>query len=157
MELTYRIAEAKKLSQLMNFTLPANGHHYAFDEPKKQPQQLINHARVLIRASLKSLPLRDLLGQSDAQVSSLNEGLQSAEFMSSLDIIIPGLSIPAIKPTPETSRALEAEARKQLLREVDEAVYARRNAAVKQKWHIKKTNSRQSSPSKIKSAKLASL
>jgi hypothetical protein len=52
-----------------------------------------------------------------------------------LDVL--GLSILAIKPTPETARALEAETREKLFREADEAVYARRNSAVEQERAIK--------------------
>ena len=48
-----------------------------------------------------------------------------------------GFSILAIKPTPETARALEAETREQLFRDADEAVYARRNSAVEQERAIK--------------------
>ena len=48
-----------------------------------------------------------------------------------------GLSILAIKPTPETARALEAETREQMFREADEAIYARRNSAVEQERAIK--------------------
>jgi len=136
-QLTYRVAEAKKLSQLMNFTLAPNGREYASDDPKKLPQRLINHAQVLTRASLKSLRLKEALGQSDALVASLRDGLQTADAIASLGIEILGLSILAIKPTPETSRALEAEAREQVLREADEAVYSRRNAAVEQERNIK--------------------
>lgn len=136
-QLTYRVAEAKKLSQLMNFTLAPNGKEYASEDPKKLPQRLINHAQVLTRASLKSLQLRDALGQSDGLVATLREGLQSAEMIASLGIEILGLSILAIKPTPETSRALEAEARERILGEADEAIYARRNAAVEQERAIK--------------------
>lgn len=136
-QLTYRIAEPKKLSQLMNFTLAPNGKDYASDDPKKLPQRLINHAQVLTRASMKSLKLRDALGQSDELVASLRQGLQSAEAIASIGIEILGLSILAIKPTPETSRALEAEAREQILREADEAVYSRHNAAVEQERGIK--------------------
>jgi regulator of protease activity HflC (stomatin/prohibitin superfamily) len=77
------------------------------------------------------------LGQSDNLVASLREGLQTAELVASLGIEVLGLSILAIKPTPETSRALEAEAREQILREADEAIYARRNAAVEQERAIK--------------------
>ena len=66
-----------------------------------------------------------------------HQGLQSAEAIASLGIEILGLSILAIKPTPETSRALEAEARERILREADEAVYARRNSAVEQERSIK--------------------
>lgn len=136
-QLTYRIAEAKKLSQLMNFTLAQNGREYASDDPKKLPQRLVNHTQVLTRTSLKSLRLREALGQSDTLVAALRAGLQSAEAIASLGIEILGLSILAIKPTPETSRALEAEAREQVLREADEAVYSRRNAAVEQERNIK--------------------
>ena len=136
-QLTYRIAEPKKLSQLMNFTLAPSGMNYVSDDPNKLPQRLINHTQVLTRASMKSLKLREALGQSDELVVSLRTGLQSAEAIASLGIEILGLSILAIKPTPETSRALEAEAREQILREADEAVYSRRNAAVEQERGIK--------------------
>ena len=136
-QLTYRVVEPNKLSRLMNFTLASKGKAYASDDPKKLPQRLINHAQVLTRASLKSLHLRAALGQSDALVASLRQGLQTAEMVASLGIEVLGLSILAIKPTPETSRALEAEAREQILREADEAVYARRNAAVEQERAIK--------------------
>ena len=40
-------------------------------------------------------------------------------------------------PTPETARALEAEAREKLLLQADEAIYARRNSAVEQERAIK--------------------
>ena len=136
-QLTYRVADPKKLAQMMNFTLSAGARNYASEDPKKLPQRLINHTQVLTRATLKSLRLREALGQSDALVASLREGLQGAEALTSLGIEVLGLSILAIKPTPETSRALEAEAREQILREADEAVYARRNAAVEQERAIK--------------------
>jgi len=136
-QLTYRIAEPKKLSKLMNFTIAANGRDYASDDPKKLPQRLINHTHVLTRASLKALPLRDALGQSDIFVSSLRQGLKTAEAITSLGVEVLGLSILAIKPKPETSRALEAEARERILREADEAIHARRNSAVEQERAIK--------------------
>jgi regulator of protease activity HflC (stomatin/prohibitin superfamily) len=136
-QLTYRVAEPKKLAQLMNFTLTPSGKDYTSEDPKKLPQRLINLSQVLTRASLKSLKLRDALGQSDELVADLRQGLQSSEAIASLGIEILGLSILAIKPTPETSRALEAEAREQVLREADEAVYSRRNASVEQERAIK--------------------
>ena len=136
-QITYRVAKPKQLAQLMNYTLLPSGKGYASDDPSKLPQRLIHHAQVLTRASLKSLPLRDALGQSENLVTSLRQGLQEAEAIASLGIEILGLSILAIKPTAETSRALEAEAREQILLEADEAIYARRNAAVEQERAIK--------------------
>lgn len=136
-QITYRVADPEKLAQLMNFTLTPSGKEYTSEDPQKLPRRLINHAQVLTRASLKSLPLKDALGSSDELVATLHAGLQKAEAISSLGVEILGLSILAIKPTPETARALEAEAREQILRSADEAVYSRRNAAVEQERAIK--------------------
>ena len=136
-QITYRVADPKKLSQLMNFTLSPDGKSYASEDPKKLPQRLIQHAHVLTRAALKSLLLREALGRSDGLVNSLRDGMQNAEEITSLGVEVLGLSILAIRPTPETARALEAEAREQILREADEAIYARRNASVEQERAIK--------------------
>ena len=43
-QLTYRVADARKLAQLMNFTLAPDGRNFASDDPRKLPQRLINHA-----------------------------------------------------------------------------------------------------------------
>lgn len=136
-QLTYRVADARKLAKLMNFTLASNGRAYESEDPQKLPQRLISHAQVLTRSSLKTMSLREALGSSDDLVGALRKGLQDAEVITSLGIEVLGLSILAIKPTPETSRALEAEAREQILRQADEAIYARRNAAVEQERAIK--------------------
>jgi len=63
--------------------------------------------------------------------------LAASTEITSLGLEILGLSILAIKPTPETARALEAETRETLFREADEAIYARRNSAVEQERAIK--------------------
>ncbi len=136
-QLTYSVTDPKKLSQLMNFSLAPNGKDYTSDDPQKLSQRLINHTQVLTRSSLKKMSLRQALGSSDALVNALREGMRQSEETTSLGIEILGLSILAIKPTPETSRALEAEIREQILREADDAVYTRRNAAVEQERAIK--------------------
>ncbi len=136
-EITYRIADPNKLAQLLNFTLSADGESYSSDDPQKLAQRLINHAQVLTRASLKLLPLRDVLKNSDGLVNALQQNLQSSQGIQSLGIEVLDVSITAIKPTPEMTRALEAEAREQILLLADEAVYSRRNAAVEQERIIK--------------------
>jgi hypothetical protein len=70
-------------------------------------------------------------------VKAVKERLVGAEEITALGLEVLGLSILAIKPTPETARALEAETREKLFRDADEAVYARRNSAVEQERAIK--------------------
>ena len=136
-QITYRVADPKKLAGLMNFTLAPNGKGYSTEDPEQLPRRLINHAQVLTAGLLKTLALREALGGSERLVAALHDGMRQAEAIVSLGVEVLGLSILAIKPTPETGRALEAEAREQILKRADEAIYARRNAAVEQERAIK--------------------
>lgn len=136
-QLTYRVSDARMLARMMNFSLAANGRDYSSEDPLKLPQRLTNEVQVLTRSALKGMTLRQSLAGIDELMTRLRSGMQKAELISSLGIEILGLSILAIKPFPETARALEAEAREQILREADEAIYTRRNAAVEQERNIK--------------------
>jgi hypothetical protein len=134
---TYRITDPHKVSQLLNFNLDASTQSYVSDDPQKLPQRVINVIKVLTRKQLQTLTLRQALRASDALVQQVSAGLGQSAEIASLGLEVIGLSILAIKPNPETARALEAEAREQLLREADEAIYARRNAAVEQERAIR--------------------
>jgi hypothetical protein len=136
-QVTYKIAEPKKLAALMNFSLDSRGHGYASEDPQKLPQRVINVVNVLARAQLQSLKLREAIRASDAIVQKVRAALASSNEIAQLGLEILGLSILAIKPTPETARALEAETRENLLKEADEAIHVRRNAAVEQERAIK--------------------
>jgi regulator of protease activity HflC (stomatin/prohibitin superfamily) len=136
-QVTYRVTDPKKLAALMNFTLNTRDQNYVSDEPQKLPQRVINVVNVLARAELQTLPLRQAVRGSDALVQAVRKRLADSSDILQLGLEILGLSILAIKPTPETARALEAETREQLLKEADEAIYARRNSAVEQERGIK--------------------
>ncbi|HVG37706.1 MAG TPA: SPFH domain-containing protein, partial [Pyrinomonadaceae bacterium] len=110
---------------------------YISDDPEELPQRVVNQVKVLTRKEVQTLPLREALRSSDALVERVTEELRAARDIAALGLDVLGVSILAIKPTPETARALEAEARESLLREADEAIYARRNSAVEQERAIK--------------------
>jgi hypothetical protein len=134
---TYKIVDPQKVAQLLNFNLDASTQNYVSDDPQKLSQRVINVIQVLTRKELQGLTLRQAIKASDTLVQQVSAGLSQSKEIASLGIEVIGLSILAIKPNPETARALEAETREQLLREADEAVYARRNAAVEQERAIR--------------------
>lgn len=136
-QITYRIAEPKKLASLMDFTLAPNGRGYASDDPEKLEQRVINLVHVLARAEIEKLPLKQALRASEMLVSAIRGQLTGQPEMAALGLEVLGLSLLAIRPTPETARALEAETREQLLKGADEAIFMRRNAAVEQERAIK--------------------
>ena len=136
-QVTYRVNDPNRLAGLLNFTLAPNGHGYVSEDPKKLPERILHVVNVLVRAELQKLELRTAIRASDELVNTVKTRLVAAEEIISLGLEVLGLSILAIKPVPETARALEAEAREQMFRESDEAIYARRNAAVEQERAIK--------------------
>jgi regulator of protease activity HflC (stomatin/prohibitin superfamily) len=137
-QFTYRVADPKRLASLLDFSIDKR-HAYCSDDPRKLSERLVHTLQTLTRAIAQRLALRDALTSSDAIVAEALDGLKGAEAVSTLGVEILSLSILAITPTPETSRALEAEAREALQRRADEAIYARRNAAVEQERLIKES------------------
>jgi hypothetical protein len=137
-QLTYRIADPKRVAQLLDFSIGANGQ-YESDDPQKLDDRLVGFTQVFASAITHRLRLRELLGAYDTIVGEVMAGLAASPSVLMLGVEILGLSIISIKPTPETGKALEAEAREALLRMADEAVYARRNAAVAQERLIKES------------------
>ena len=136
-QVTYRVGDPKRLAALLNYTLAPKGQDYASEDPDKLPERVIHVINVLARAELQKLPLREAIRASDELVKAVKAGLIASEEINSLGLEVLGLSILAVKPTPETARALEAETREKLFREADEAIYARRNSAVEQERSIK--------------------
>ena len=136
-QVTYRVGDPVKVSTLLNFTLDASGYRHVSDDPEKLPERVGNLVRVLARKQIETLPMRQALRASDRIVTNLRADLASSPEIAALGLEIIGLSILAIKPTPESARALEAGARESLLKEADEALYARRNASIEQERSIK--------------------
>ena len=136
-QVTYRVVDPSKVSALLNFTLDPSGTRHVSDDPEKLPERVVNLVRVLARKQIEGLPMRQALRASDRIVTNLRADLAASPEITALGLEIIGLSILAIKPTPESARALEAAAREALLKEADDALYGRRNASIEQERAIK--------------------
>jgi len=137
-QLAYRVTDPRRLSQMLDFSIQANGR-YVSDDPKKLGERLVSLTQVFASAMTHRLTLREALGAHDAIVTEVMAKLKESPQVTGLGVEIMGLSILSIKPSPDTGKALEAEAREALLRRSDEAIYARRNAAVAQEQLIKES------------------
>jgi regulator of protease activity HflC (stomatin/prohibitin superfamily) len=137
-QLTWRVADPKRLAALLDYSIHANGT-YVSDDPTKLPERLVQATQILARDFVRERPLREAIGSSGALVPRVLEALRHDPAVTMLGVEILGLSLVGITPTPETARALEAQAREELLRESDEAIYDRRKAAVEQERGIKES------------------
>ena len=135
-QLTYRVADPRRIAGLLDFTVAPNGS-YLSDDPATLSDRLIPVAQVLARAVTQRHALREILTRSEALVTEVLPALRKDPAITLLGIEVLGFSILSLKPTPDMARALEAEAREALQRRSDDAIYLRRNNAVEQERIIK--------------------
>jgi hypothetical protein len=138
-QVAYRVAEPRKLAAMLNYALKPDARGYESDDPEKLAQRVVNAVEVLSKQIVKDLPLKDVLRAADRTAERVTTALKAHPEIESLGLEILGVAILAIKPTPETARALEAEAREALLKAADDAVYMRRNAAVENERGIRES------------------
>ena len=138
-QVSYRISEPEKLARLLNFTLAANGKSYVSSDPEKLNDRIFGVVKVLVQSILKTLTLKEALLAAEDVAKVVETGLANQLEIQSLGVQILRSSIIAVKPSPETAKALEAEARELILRSADEAIFARRNNAVEQERAIRES------------------
>jgi len=134
--LTFRVANPKLLATLLDYSVAPNGTRIS-DDPDKLPLRITHAAQNAMRAEIQGRPLRAALLEAETIAQHVRGVLTTSPSLAALGVELLGFSILAIKPVPETSKALEAEARERLLREADDAVYSRRNNAVEQERTIR--------------------
>jgi SPFH domain / Band 7 family len=138
-QVAYRIGAPRKIAAMLNYSLRADGRTYESDDPEKIAPRIVNVVEVLSKQIVRDLTLRDALRASSDVALSVTAALKQHAEIESLGLDILGVSVSAIKPTPETSRALEAEAREAILKAADDAVFLRRNAAVENERAIRES------------------
>ncbi|TNC83406.1 MAG: membrane protease subunit, stomatin/prohibitin, partial [Thalassolituus sp.] len=112
------------------------------EDPEKLSNRVLNIAQVIARSEIQNLKLQDALGAARQLVDLIRSEMVASNTLETLGIELVDLSIQAIRPAPETARALETAAREELLREADEAIYARRKSAIEQERTIKESELR---------------
>jgi hypothetical protein len=135
-QVTYRVGDPRRTAAMLNFALRPDGH-YESDDPEKLPQRVMAAVEVLIQRAVQSMTLKEALVAPVQVADAVSAALGEYAEIVALGLEILGVSVLAIKPTPETARALEAEAREAILKGADEAIFARRNSAVVQERAIR--------------------
>jgi regulator of protease activity HflC (stomatin/prohibitin superfamily) len=134
--LTYRIVEPEKLAGLLDYTIDHLGRYKSAD-PSKVGERLIQTTQTAARSFIQSQKLRTLLTSSAQLVAAIRDAMRQSEMVQQLGVEVLDVSVGFIKADPEMAKALQAEAREQLLKEADEAIYARRNASLELERTIK--------------------
>ncbi|HEY3329045.1 MAG TPA: SPFH domain-containing protein [Capsulimonadaceae bacterium] len=134
---TYRVSDPKTAAGLLNFTIDLRTRRYVSDDPERLAQRITNVIQMQTRAEIQSRSLENTLQDSEAIASAVFATIQKDGLLARSGVELLSIYFISAKPTPEVSKALEAEYRETLLRKADEAVYARRASAVEEERKIK--------------------
>lgn len=137
-QLTWRVADAKKLAGLLDYSVTQRGQ-WKSDDPRKLEERLVQTAQLLTQSVVGKLSLTQALGSSERLAATVLAGLRASEAVQLLGVELLSVAVLAVRPTPEMARALEAEAREGLQRKSDEAIYERRTAAVESERRVKES------------------
>ena len=135
-QVTYRIVEPPKMARILNFTVDPKDHRPLSEDPEKLSRRVVNAVQVQTRRLICARPLADALASADALAAEVSAHVKADPLLGAMGVEVLGVHIAAVKPTPEVAKALETEYREGLQRRADEAIYARRAAAVDQERKI---------------------
>ncbi len=134
-QLVFRIVDWVRAATMLDYTTGRDGK-YLSEDPQKLPQRMINAAKVLMKKRLQQINLSEAIGAGESLAAFVLDALRSGEACTQLGLEVLSLSILAIKANQETTRALEAQTREQILKAADDAVYERRNASIEQERRV---------------------
>src|SRR5262249_27386681 len=110
---------------------------YRSDDPEKLDGRIVNVLQAHLRAELSQLALDEALRRSAAIAGAVLARVRADPALAAMGVEGLNLFVTALKPAPEMAKALEAEYREGLQQRADQAIYARRAAAVEQERRIK--------------------
>jgi regulator of protease activity HflC (stomatin/prohibitin superfamily) len=138
-QVSYRIADPAKAAARLNFALKPDAVTYESDDPTRVPLRIVAAVEVLVQNIVQGTTLTEAIRGSAQLADGVTVGLKRHAEILSLGLEVLSVAVLAVKPSPETARALEAQAREGFLKVADDAVYARRNSAVEQERAIKES------------------
>ena len=136
-QLTYRVSAPQRTAALMDFSLAADGQAYLSEDPQRLRERVVMQAQVIVQQAVQALPLKDALKASASIARDVQRQLAGQAEIEALGLEILGVSVGAVRPTPDIARALEAESREANLKAADEAIYQRRMSAVQNERAIR--------------------
>jgi len=134
---TFRIADPGRTAAILNLTIDLRTRKHLAEDLARLPQRVAAIIQLETRAEIQTRTLEQTLVQTEAIGSAVMARLRDGTRLGEMGVELLSFFIASAKPTPEVARALEATYRETLLRNADEAAFARRAAAVEEERKIK--------------------
>lgn len=136
---TFMITDYEKAAKMLDFAYnpQIKMSEKISDAVESLESRINNIIKAIVIREVSRKDVRAVLRISDEMSKAILESLAGDEAIGKLGVSVVSVNILGITPRPETRKALEAAAREQILKEQDDAIYKRRNAAIEQERIIK--------------------
>ena len=135
--ITYMIDNYERAYRMADFTFARN-----YEDKKNKAMEIFckrinNVIRAVVIRETGRMDVRNIIKKADEMAALIADALKNDETIEQLGVKILAVNILGIVARADTRKALEAAAREQILKEQDDAIYLRRNAAIEQERLIK--------------------
>ena len=136
--LTYRIADAEKAAQRVNFSIALENGAWV-EQPLQRLNTLwANWSRHPVRARLIEMNVVDIVRTgADETREVLEQALRENSAIEEMGLALVSVQIDQVAPTPELEKALQTPTREEIQQKADEATFQRRALAVEKERAIK--------------------
>ena len=132
---TFRFRQFDQAAAMLDFAFaerPAEQVQKRAETLKAARTRLEQLSAIALGREISKMDIRTALKSADGLGSMVRQTLAEEPLVRELGVEILGVTLVGVTAKPETRRALEAAAREQILKEQDDAIYLRRNAAIEQ-------------------------
>ena len=136
---TFMVTDYAKAAKMLDFayTPHIKTSSKSAETLRTLESRINNIIKAIIIREVSKNDVRSVIRLADKMAVSIQESLSSDAAIEKLGVSIVAVNILGISPKAETRKALEAAAREEILKEQDDAIYKRRNAAIEQERVIK--------------------
>lgn len=139
-DISYTISDYQRAAKMVDFSYKNNKKEDSLTMAvagQKMAKRMTNLIKVYTAKYISAKTIKEIITSADELANFLKTSLRKDETIQELGLQMIAVSILGILPQPETRRALEAATREEILKQQDDAVYKRRNAAIEQERIIK--------------------
>ncbi len=139
-DISYIIADYGRASRMVNFSYGDRGGAYemVLNEARlRMAKRIMSLTKVYTATYLSAKTVKEAVKSANELAGALRQALRADETIKDFGLEILAVSILGIMPQPDTRKALEAATREEILKQQDDAIYKRRNAAIEQERAIK--------------------
>ncbi|MCM1158309.1 MAG: SPFH domain-containing protein [Bacteroidales bacterium] len=139
-DISYTITDYEKAARMVDFSYKNSkkeNEEVLNGAKQKMAKRILNLAKVYVTKFISAKNVRTVIVSGDALAADLKEKMRQDETMQEFGLELVSVSILGILAKLDTQKALEAATREEILKQQDDAIYKRRNAAIEQERMVK--------------------